>query len=100
MAKPANGFEYWELLLVYVDYILIVSHIPKPILEQLSVMYEVEVIGPPQIYLGANIGKYTIPGDPSGKEYNLMEDNFIGANLLAAEFVHERPSLQPKGYCH
>ena len=78
MAKPANGFEYWELLLVYVDYILIVSHIHKPILEQLSVLYEVEVIGPPQIYLGANIGKYTIPGDPSGKEYwSMSADDYV-----------------------
>jgi hypothetical protein len=31
-----NGYEYWELLLVYVDDILIVSHAPQTHLQKLQ----------------------------------------------------------------
>ena len=40
-ASKANGFEYWELLLVYCDDILAVSHEPKPIIDHLNSVYEV-----------------------------------------------------------
>jgi hypothetical protein len=68
--KP-NGLEYWELLLVYVDDILIVSHEPKVHLEKLKTFYEFNIssIGPPTRYLGANVSKVFIPGNDSHGEY-------------------------------
>jgi hypothetical protein len=68
--KP-SGEEYWELLLVYVDDILIISHEAKTHLEKLGMFYEFNLasVGPPTRYLGANVSKATIPGDPSGSEY-------------------------------
>jgi hypothetical protein len=68
--KP-DGTEYWELLLVYVDDILIMSHEPRVHLQKLSSFYEFNVasIGPPTRYLGANITRVTIPGDNSGNEF-------------------------------
>jgi hypothetical protein len=68
--KP-SGKEYWELLLVYVDDILIISHEAKKHLEKLGTFYEFNLssVGPPTRYLGANVSKVTIPGDPSGSEY-------------------------------
>jgi hypothetical protein len=68
--KP-SGEEYWELLLVYVDDILIISHEAKKHLEKLVTFYEFNLasVGPPTRYLGANVSKVTIPGDSSGSEY-------------------------------
>jgi hypothetical protein len=68
--KP-NGEEYWELLLVYVDDILIVSHEPKHHLQKLGTFYEFNLssIGPPTRYLGANVTRVTIPGESTGYEY-------------------------------
>jgi hypothetical protein len=56
--KP-SGEEYWELLLVYVDDILIISHEAKKHLEKLGTFYEFNLasVGPPTRYLGANVSK-------------------------------------------
>jgi hypothetical protein len=69
--RQPNGNEYWELLLVYVDDILIVSHEPRTHLQRLNSFYEFNVasIGPPTRYLGANVSRVTIPGDDSGREF-------------------------------
>jgi hypothetical protein len=68
--KP-DGTAYWELLLVYVDDILIVSHEPQLHLQKLSSFYEFNVssIGPPTRYLGANVSRVAIPGDDSCNEF-------------------------------
>jgi len=54
--KP-NGFRYYQMILVYVDDILHVSHDPSPGIEALKKLYELkeESIGPPKHYLGADI---------------------------------------------
>jgi hypothetical protein len=71
-AKP-DGFKYYEYILVYVDNVLIVSHLPNTHLECIQANYyelNPTSIGPqPRYYLGADVRKMTRPGDPSGKEY-------------------------------
>ena len=63
--KP-NGQKYYEYILVYVDDLLIVSHKADEIMEDIKSSYLVkpDSIGPPSIYLGANILKIKskIPG--------------------------------------
>jgi hypothetical protein len=56
--KP-NGEEYYELLLVYVDDCLVVSHDPGAVMKKLGEYYELKEgsVKPPEIYLGANIEK-------------------------------------------
>ncbi len=48
--KP-NGFHYYEILLVYVDDILCVSHQPEKTMEQIKQLYRLkdDSIGPPKI---------------------------------------------------
>jgi hypothetical protein len=53
------GTEYWELLLVYVDDILVISSDPRSVLNKLRQHYE----------FSTNVSKVTIPGDDSGHEY-------------------------------
>jgi hypothetical protein len=60
--KP-DGFEYYEMVLVYVDDILHLSHDIKPTMEALKKLYELkpESCGPPPTrYLGANVSKYQL----------------------------------------
>lgn len=79
-ASKPNGFLYYELLLVYVDDILCVSHDPKPIIDQIDNHYKVkpDSVGEPKIYLGANIARSTIPMDPSGIYYwSMSADDYL-----------------------
>jgi hypothetical protein len=59
--KP-DGFEYYEMVLVYVDDILHLSHDIKPTMAALKKLYELkpESCGPPTRYLGANVSKYQL----------------------------------------
>ncbi len=59
--KP-NGFCYYEILLVYVDDILCMSHQPERTMEQIKELYHLkdESVGPPSRYLGANVGKFQL----------------------------------------
>ena len=52
-------FEYYEMILVYVDDILCISEHPDTIIDIIGKFYLIKDgdTGPPKIYLGANIGK-------------------------------------------
>jgi hypothetical protein len=58
-ASKPDGFEYYEMILVYVDDILHISHDTKPAINALMKLYLIrkESMGPPNRYLGANIDK-------------------------------------------
>ena len=58
-AAIKDGFEYYECIFVYVDDILILSAEPQVWIDRLKAVYDLkeESIGPPKIYLGAQIGK-------------------------------------------
>jgi hypothetical protein len=65
--KPAihadSNLEYCEMVLVYVDDILHVSHNPKDFMDQISKIYQLKAgsVGPPSSrYLGANIDLYSL----------------------------------------
>ena len=49
--------EYYELLLVYVDNILAVSHSPESIMKDIGLEFYIKGnnYGPPTAYLGANL---------------------------------------------
>jgi hypothetical protein len=65
------GTEYWELLLVYVNDILVILNDPRSVLNKLRQHYEFSTKGDehPTRYLGMDVSKVTIPGDNSGHEY-------------------------------
>jgi hypothetical protein len=58
-----DGFEYYEMLLVYVDDILAVSHKAKEVIDSIGKYYKVKPGSDkaPEIYLGANIDKVQMP---------------------------------------
>jgi hypothetical protein len=80
-----DGSEYWELLLVYVDDILVISGVPRSVLNHLWQHYEFSTKGDdehPTRYLGMDIAKVTIPGDDSGHEYWLISSRTYVQNAI------------------
>jgi hypothetical protein len=62
-AKKQNGDEYYKYILTYVDDCLIVSQNLGRIIKSLEheYKYKLKDVGEPTRYLGAEIGKYTLP---------------------------------------
>ena len=56
-AARSDGHKYCEMLFVYVDDILAVSHKAKEVIEEVTAFYKAKEgsIKEPDIYLGANI---------------------------------------------
>ena len=79
----ADGFKYYEYILVYVD-VLIISHTPTEHLERIKANYELNPssIRPPSRYLGADVRKVTRPGDPIGREYWSFSANSYVKNAV------------------
>ena len=80
-ATKSNGFKYWEYVLIYVDDVLCVSEHPKKVMETLKSVYRLKedasgkTYGPPDRYLGANIGKTTLE---DGKDYwHMSSDDYV-----------------------
>jgi hypothetical protein len=64
--RPAardDGYEYYEMLLVYVDDVLAISHEPKVLIDAIGEYYKVKPRSDkePDIYLGANVEKVQMP---------------------------------------
>ena len=58
-----DGAAYYELLLVYVDDVLAISHDPGEIMKDIGKRFKIKNngIGPPTCYLGANISQFKLP---------------------------------------
>jgi hypothetical protein len=58
-----DGHEYYEMLLVYVDNVLAISHEPKVLIDAIGEYYKVKPGSDkePNIYLGANVEKLQMP---------------------------------------
>ena len=58
-----DGHQYYEMLFVYVDDILALSHQAKEATEEITTFYKAKEgsIKPPEIYLGANVSKMQLP---------------------------------------
>jgi hypothetical protein len=54
--------DYYEMVLVFVDDILCISHEPKEFMDRLGKVYDLrESVGEPKLYLGSNISKEQLP---------------------------------------
>jgi hypothetical protein len=65
--KP-DGTNYYEMVLVYVDDLLHLSHQPKVVMDAIGQAYRIKEgsLGPPTRYLGADISKFQLS---NGEEY-------------------------------
>jgi hypothetical protein len=62
-AVKDNRFEYYDILFVYIDDILALSHRTKDAIHQITEFQRAKAgsVKPPKIYLGANISKMQLP---------------------------------------
>jgi hypothetical protein len=56
-----NGFEYYEMLFVYIDAILALSHRAKYAIEEITQFFKAKEGSVKPLYLGANISKVQLP---------------------------------------
>jgi hypothetical protein len=75
-----NGGDYYEMILVFVDDILCISHAPKEFMEKIAKVYDLRgSVKEPDIYLGANVAKHQLP---DGGTCWAMSSNTYVANAL------------------
>lgn len=93
----SDGTEYYAYILVYVDDVLIVDHNPKQFMSQLESLFTIKEgsIGPPSVYLGANIQKVESRsgGDcwgASAQQYVRDSIKNIKARLKENEFEYNK----------
>jgi hypothetical protein len=75
-----NDQEYNEIVLVFVDDILCISHAPQDFMKQLAIVYDLR--GPaeePKIYLGSNISKSHLPDGTLA--WTMLSDTYV-KNML------------------
>ena len=79
--QRSDGHRYYEMLLVYVDDILIVSHKPLLHVQALQCMYSLkpESLGEPAMYLGANLAKTTTKGGTLC--WSMSPNSYIAASI-------------------
>ena len=84
-AVKADGFEYYEMVLCYVDDILSMSHDPHATLNALKSVLKLlkdDNIAEPDIYLGAQIGKMTID---QSECWTMSAENYVVASVKNVE---------------
>jgi hypothetical protein len=92
-AKTESGKEYYELLLVYVDDILLSSHDPKPTMDLINSFYELkEPAARPETYLGAQIYLHCLPDGTSA--WAMSSEKYVKNAVTTVEHMlqHEDKS--------
>jgi hypothetical protein len=93
-AAKDNGLEYYEYILVYMEDLLVVSHLPGPIMETIQKAYQLkDEPSPPTNYLGAIVHEWSIPNE-TRKVWSMNSMQYIKEAIRCIE--HE---LQKTGEC-
>jgi hypothetical protein len=84
-AVKDNGHQYYEMLFVYVDDILALSHQAENAIKEITAFYKAKdgSIKPPDIYLGANISRMQLP---DGREvWTTSPKMYVKNSILVVE---------------
>jgi hypothetical protein len=95
----ASGFEYYELVLCYVDDILCMSDDPKATLLDLTSVFKLkdDKIEPPDMYLGAQLGKMLI-GDVEC--WTMSAEKYVTASVKNVEETLAKRGLRLPSKCY
>jgi Reverse transcriptase (RNA-dependent DNA polymerase) len=104
--KP-DGFEYYEMILVYVDDILVVSHDTSATMEKLAELYRLkpESVGPPTRYLGATTEEVQLNNgrevwSMSAKDYITNAVKIVEARMLTDKVRSFNKRQRKRPYHH
>ena len=91
-AVKSDGFEYYEMVLVYVDDIFAISHLPTKTLEQIQEEFKFknDEIAPPDMYLGSKLEYQQFNG---AKCWTMSSEKYVNA---AIENVETKLKAQDK----
>jgi hypothetical protein len=84
-----DGHKYYEMLFVYVDDILALSHKAEDTIKEITTFMKAKEgsIKPPDIYLGANVSKMQLP---DGREvWTTSPKSYIKNSLIVVERLLE-----------
>ena len=86
-AVKANGFEYYEMVLCYVDDILSISHDPHSTLIALTTTFKLkdDKIEAPDVYLGAELAKMTVGSGEGIECWTMSADKYVDAAVKNVE---------------
>jgi hypothetical protein len=92
-----NGFEYYQYILVYVDDLLVISHLPGPIMQTIQQAYQLkDDPSPPFNYLGATIKEWSIPNETC-KVWGMNSTQYIKEARLCIELELEQTNHSLRG---
>ena len=82
--KPC-GEVYYELLLVYVDDVLVISHDPDAVMKTISLRFEIKnnEWGHPKTYLGADVELFTLPNGLQA--WSLMSHSYVNSAVQTVQ---------------
>ena len=88
-AVKKDGFEYYELVLCYVDDVLSMSADPESTLRGLQSVFKLkdDKIAEPDIYLGAQMGRMDIDGHQC---WTMLAEKYVLASVRNVEEVLEK----------
>ena len=94
--KP-DSMDYYEMLLVYIDNILVLSHDTKPIMDVISAQFHLkkDSLGPPKQYLGATIEIHT--NGEGSESWAMSSDEYVKAAVAEVVEDLDKEGLKLKG---
>ena len=83
-AMKADGFKYYEMVLVYVDDILCISHDPKATMTGLQTTFKLkdDKVEKPEMYLGAELCERVLNGIEC---WTMSSEKYVKAAVVAVE---------------
>ena len=98
-AVKADGFEYYELVLCYVDDIWSISDDPKATLLELTSVFKLknDKIEPPDIYLGAQLEQMIVDGSECWK---ISAEKYVTASVKNVEEALAKRGLRLPSKCY
>jgi hypothetical protein len=78
-AQKHDGTTYYEYVLIYTNDFLCISTDPKKILDSIGMHFKLkpESIKTPEVYFGANLGRFTLPNNPSKQQWSMSSTNYV-----------------------
>lgn len=92
-----DGTPYYEMLLVYVDDCLCVSHDPEKVMKEIGDEFEIKDgnYGPPERYLGAGVEKFQLPDGTEA--WSWRSDQYVKAAVETVKRLLQEDGRELKG---
>ena len=96
--KP-NGFQYYEMVLVYVDDVMAISHAPANTIEGIKAVFKLkgDKASPPDMYLGVTLEK--LKNSKGTKCWTMSPEKYVNAAVKSVEETLAKDGKRLPGSC-